>query len=48
MQYTRIIWEILVSNNLLVMRNDGMINSSIPQQNLPVFDQQNGVKFDDW
>ena len=30
------------------MRNDSIINSIVSQQNLPVFDQQNGVKFEDW
>ena len=39
-------WQ-LCSNNSLVMRNNGMINSSIPQQNLLVFDRQNDAKFDD-
>ena len=36
-----------LSNNSPFMRNDCVINSSVPQQNLPVFDRQNGANFED-
>ena len=46
-QVTMVTWS-YGSNNWPVMWNDGLINSSIPQWNLPVYDQYNGANFEDW